>query len=210
MSVVGTVRVACPGCGAEQEVRLVQSINARKDRAEKQQLLDGELNIVTCACGRRTQLAGELLYADPDADYLARVCTEDTEEAFDRATALFRASGATGRQRLVPSLNALIEKVKLLDAGLDDWAIEMTKVLLLASEGDLARVLLFDRLDRDAGVIHWILFDEDHEAPRTVKSELEQYERLAAHAASKPSADELQIDRAWAVGAVQQLIAAEN
>jgi hypothetical protein len=107
----------------------------------------------------------------------------------------------------VPSLNALVEKVKILDAGLDDWALEMTKVLLLATTGDLDRVLLFERVDRAAKLIHWVIFDG---APHAVASPLDAYDRLAARTNAKPAITELRIDRAWAVAAVQAMIASAN
>ncbi len=208
MSVVGIVQVACQGCGRAQDVTLVQSINTRTDPDARQRLLTGELNVLSCACGRVTQLAANVLFHDPDADYYARVCPGSDRELADAAS-LFRASGATGRQRLVPSLNALVEKVKLLEAGLEDWVIELTKVLLLATIGDLDRVLLFDRVDRAAGVLHWVLFDATGSDPRALVSPLAAYDRLVA-TARPPATTELQIDRAWAVVAAQVLIAAAN
>lgn len=208
MSVVGTVSVRCPACGAEQEVRLVQSINTRDDPEAKRQLLAGELDVLACACGKRTPLAADVLYSDPERDVLLRVCPGDAE-ARAEAAELFRAAGATGTQRVVPTLNALIEKIKVIDAGLEDWAIEMTKVLLLASEGDFARTLWFERLDPDAGVLHWIVI-EPGGAARPVASKLEAYARIAARAASRPGPDERQIDRAWALAAVQTMVEAAN
>ena len=207
MGVVGVVHVECPGCGRAQDVRLVQSINTRTDADAKQRLLAGELNVLACACGRITQLATNMLFHDPDVDYYARVVPDEAELA--QAASLFRASGATGRQRLVPTPNALVEKVKILDAGLEDWALELLKVILLATVGDLERVFLFDRVDRDAGIIHWVLFDEGARAARTLESPIAGYDRLIA-TAKPPRADELEIDRAWAVSAAQALIAGAN
>jgi hypothetical protein len=209
MSVVGTVRVTCPGCGLAQDFRLVQSINTRTDAEAKRKLIAGELNVARCACGKVTQLDANVLFHDPDAEYYCRLCPGD-ERDLAEAEALFLASGATGRLRLVRSLNALIEKVKLLDAGLDDWAIEITKVLLLATVGDLERVLLFDWLDRDGELVHWLLFDPDGGAPRTLASPLSGYARIAARAASRPSPRELRIDRAWAIAAAEAMITAAN
>jgi hypothetical protein len=206
MGIVGKVRVRCPACGVEQDGELVQSINTRSDAAVKRRLLAGELNVLACACGKRTQLAANVLFHDPDADYYCQVVPGD-EAAMAEAAAAFRAAGAAGTQRLVPSLNALIEKVKILDAGLEDWAIEMTKVLLLATTGDLDRVLLFERVDRDAGVIHWVMFDGP---PRPVASPLDAYDRLVARTHGKPPASELRIDRAWAALAVQAMITNAN
>lgn len=205
MSIVGTARVTCPGCGLAQECRLVQSINTRTQPADKQRLLDGELNVLACACGRRSQLAASVVFHDPDADYFCTVAPGG-EPAMAKAAAAVRASGARGTQRLVPSLNALVEKVKLLDAGLEDWAIEMAKVLLIAAgpAPDLDRVLLFEALDGD--VIRWVLFDPETGA-RGVASPRAAYDRLVGRTHARPAAGELQIDRAWAVEAVRAMIA---
>jgi hypothetical protein len=209
MSLVGTVRVKCPACGVERETKLVSSINTRSSPELKQQLLRGELNRHHCACGKRVQLASNVLYHDPDADYYCQVCPGDAR-ALETAVAGFRGSGATGTQRIVPSLNALIEKVKLLDAGLDDWAIELFKVVLLASRGgsELDRVLLFEA--RGGDLLHWVLFDEAG-APQTLGSPLAAYEDLRRERASaRPKAADLQIDRAWAVEALRTMFVGSN
>jgi hypothetical protein len=120
------------------------------------------------------------------------------------AAAAFAASGVIGRRRLVPTMNALVEKVKILDAGLDDRAIEMAKILLLATVGDLDRVLLFDA--READLIHWWMFDEDGK-PEAVSSPVAQVEKLA----ERPMPDdELRVDRAWALEAVKAMVVNAN
>jgi hypothetical protein len=208
--IVGTARVTCPACGVEQDAELVQSINTQKDPGYKTTLLAGELNVLACACGKRTQLAAEVLFHDPIADYFCRV-VPGGDDAMAHAAELFRASGAIGIQRLVPTLNALVEKVKLLDAGLEDWAIEMTKVLLLASLGnEIDRVLLFHAADPQASVIQWVLFDEEGRAPELMSSSLAAYEKLVVRTNARPGARELRIDRAWAVEAVRQMISNAN
>jgi hypothetical protein len=209
MSLVGTVRVKCPACGVERETKLVSSINTRSSPELKQQLLRGELNRHDCACGKRVPLASNVLYHDPDRSYYCQVCPGDAR-AIEAAAAGFRRSGATGPQRIVPSLNALIEKVKLLEAGLDDWAIELLKVVLLASCGvsDLDRELLFEARDRD--LLHWILFDELG-APQAFGSPLAAYEELRRERANaRPTAADLQIDRAWAVGVLRSTFGGSN
>ena len=208
MPVTGVAHVECPACGRAKDVTLVQSLNTRTDADSKQKLLAGELNLLACACGRSTPLLTTILFVDPDADYYVRVCPGGDAEVAE-AVSLFRASGATGRMRVVPSPNALREKVKILDAGLDDWAIELLKVLLLATLGDLDRVMLFDRVDREAGVLHWVLFDETNTAPHSHQSPLPAYTRIA-NTAKPPPAGEMQIDRAWAVAAAQAMISGGN
>jgi hypothetical protein len=207
MIVRGTASVKCPACGAQRDCELVQSINTRAHPDVKDKLIAGELNVLACACGKRTQLAANVLLHDPDADFYCQVVPSD-ERAVEQAAAAFAASGAGGTQRIVPTQNALIEKVKIVDARLLDWAVEMNKVLLLASIGDLERVLLFDA--READLLHWILFDEDGRAPERVSSPFASYARLADREHSQPKPGELRIDRAWAVRAVQTMITAAN
>lgn len=207
MAITGVVSVRCPACDREQECKLVQSINTQTEPSAKQKLLAGELNMLDCPCGRRTQLASAVLFHDPGAGYWCQVCPGG-EPAMAEGEAAFRASGASGTQRLVPSLNALVEKVKLLDAGLDDWAIEMNKVLLLATreDRDLDRVLLFDGLDGQK--IRWVMFEPA--GARSMASSLDAYTRLATRPGCAPSERELRIDRAWAIGAVRDMIARAN
>jgi hypothetical protein len=209
MVIRGKTTVTCPACSTRAEVELVQSINTHENPKDKERLLAGEINVLECArCHKRTQLAANMLYRDVDADFYCQVVPGADDTAMTAAAATFGASGASGTHRLVPTQNALVEKVRILDAGLVDWAIEMTKVLLLASLGELDRVLLFDA--RDGDLLHWILFDEDGRAPQRVSSPLASYEKLAAREQGQPKPTELRVDRAWAVDAVQTMIAAAN
>ena len=209
--ITGTTRVTCPTCGLPHDCKLVQSINTETNPSAKAQLLEGELNVLACDCGRRTHLAANVLFHDPVADYFCQVCPGG-DAAMDQAAEAFRGSGAAGIQRIVPSLNALVEKVKLIDAGLDDWAIEMAKVLLLAStpEQDLDRVLLFDRVDRENGVLHWMLFDSTGSTAQSVASPLGAYAKLVSRAHGKPGIHEHRIDRAWGLDAVRTMITGAN
>jgi hypothetical protein len=201
MTISGTVAVNCPGCGRAHEATLVQSLNTRLNPELKARLLAGELNLLACDCGKRTLLSATLLYHDPDRDYFCQVCPGG-EDAMKRGELAFDAIGAVGTRRLVPSQNALVEKVKILDAGMDDRVVEMLKVLMLASTGrDQNSVLLFDRRDGDAVV--WVLLDQN----QMMRSPYPAYEKLAA--TLKP-AEDLRIDRVWATEAVRTLIATGN
>ena len=222
MVIRGSARVTCPACGAKHDGELVQSINTQTNPRDKERLLAGELNVLVCGCGKRTQLGANVLFHDPDAQYYCQV-VPGGERAMDEAAAAFVASGVSGTLRLVPSLNALVEKVKLLDAGLADWAIEMTKVLLLASitpvgagppgsmiGGELDRVLLFESIDRDAQTLRWVIFDEEGRTPERVSSPLAAYEKLAARTYGKPPDTEFRVDRAWAIEAVRKMVSETN
>lgn len=201
MKITGTAHVTCPACGREHDVSLVQSVNTQEDPEAKQKLLAGEFDVLDCECGKRTQLVAELLYVDPIANLYLQVAP--TDEAMAKGEQAFATAGATGTQRLVPSLNALVEKIKIADAGLEDWVVEMVKVLLLASrsEPDLNAILLFDHVD--GNVVHWILLGE---GARAMQSPLTAYEKLASRTQARPKPNELRVDRVWAIAAVQKMM----
>lgn len=202
MSISGTVQVRCPGCGASHDAALVQSINARDEKALCDVLLAGELNVLPCACGKRTMLEATLLYHDPDRAFFCQACPGGESAMADGARAFATIAAATATRRLVPSQNALLEKVLISRADLDDSIIEVLKVLLLAARGDdLDRVLLFSKVDREAGLIGWTYPDQQ----RVVASPFAGYEKLTATRPPAPTADELRIDRAWALEAARKL-----
>jgi hypothetical protein len=202
VKITGTASVTCPACGHQRDVSLVQSINTRDNPEAKEKLLAGDFNVLACDCGRRTQLVSELLYYDPVAELTIYVSPES-----GKGEQVFESVGTHGTQRLVPSPNALVEKIKIADAGLEDWVVEMVKVLLLASlpEPDLDRVLLFDHVEDDR--IHWVMFGTE---ARAMQSPMAAYERLAARTQARPKPTERRIDRVWAVAAVQAMMKGGN
>lgn len=186
----GKVVVRCPSCAAEHEAVLVQSINCHTDLDAKARLLAGTLNVLACHCGKRTPLAATILYTDPDHDFYCQVVPDPA--GLSRAVAAFRGSGATGTQRIVRSQNELIEKIKILDAGLADWAIEMIKVGVPARSG-AAEAMFFDRAD-DAE-LHFVVVER---VVRGLAVPRATYDELALRA--PPT--ELVIDRTWALSSL--------
>ncbi|MFT3696749.1 MAG: CpXC domain-containing protein [Kofleriaceae bacterium] len=173
----GTVETKCPACGTEAVVSLVQSIDARTDPEAKQALLAGTLNVLACAsCGKATPLQVTVVYTDG-------TWTVQATQDLAKARAAFEASGVKGR--IVKSMNELVEKVKLHDAGLADWAIELLKVQISSSS------LWFDRLDRDR--LHWIIVER---VMRGISSPKSEYDAIVD---SREAPDAFVIDRAWAL-----------
>ena len=208
MSVITKVTVTCPDCKAEHQLELARSLNTREQPELKAKLLAGTLNLLQCgACGRRAPLEGDFLFHDPDRQYFCQV-VPGGELKMEKAARDFTHSGATGTLRLVPSMNALVEKVTLNDAGLDDWVVELAKVLLLSSlpEHDLNQVLLFDAVDREAKLVRWVLPGAPRGTPPVLHSALDKLVESTGHWSSlSPGKGELRIDRLWAVTALSKV-----
>lgn len=126
----------CPHCGYDNHVETYESINSH-DRQLREKLVSGALWTWRCAkCMRDTELLYPVLYHDMRSwcliYYLDRQMTDDPRviekmvPAADQLTAL-RRFNLNYRFRLCRSLEDLIEKVRILDAGLDDRAVEYVK-----------------------------------------------------------------------------------
>ncbi len=207
MGLVVATEVTCPACGQSNSVQLVRSLNSQTDAGLKAKLLEGELNILACECGKRTPLAADLVFHDPVSGFFCQVCVGDESAVARGKKAFVEAGVATGR-RIVRSQNTLIEKVKLLDAGLEDWVVEMTKVLLLASLPTplIEEVVLFDGVDREKALLSWVLFIPGEGTPRFLTSPLAAYERgLKLWQALAPG-EEYEVDRAWALSALRRVM----
>ena len=208
MALMAQTTVTCPECNREHIFELVQSVESTRDREHKRRLLDGTLNLFECPCGKKAQLMGRLVYSDSAKNFFCQVCPSGAEE-IERARSAFQTAGVAGTHRIVPSIKAVVEKVKMVDAGLDDWAVELTKALLLSSLGDDAinRVLLFDALDETKGQFSWVLFDNENRHPSHVHSPLGPYTRAKETWKPFEPRGEPLIDRRWAVETLQNVVA---
>ena len=144
----------CSGCGASHSVNVYPLINVSVNPDLKTKVMDGSLFVWECPdCGRMNLARYTTLYHDPDQKLLILLSdgNPDNEQALVKA---FSEAGETDgyTARLVNETGALIEKVKLFEAGLDDRVIEMCKYVTCMEMGkELA--LKFFRLDGADGDI---------------------------------------------------------
>lgn len=134
----------CPRCGAAFEVEAVAAINTERDPELKERLLSGELFLRECPhCGARTLAKFPLLYHDPSERLMIWLSdgSADTEARMQAAVTGNDFEGYTGR--IVDTPGALIEKVKIFDAGLDDICLEMAKFVTRQELGKDADLLFF-------------------------------------------------------------------
>lgn len=120
----------CAKCGLESEVHPHQVINVGAEPELKAKVLSGELFLWTCpGCGFTNLLSHPTVYHDPAQKILVWLAEDDF--AARKAEAVFDASEELHGycSRIVGSVGELIEKVKILDAGLDDCAVEMCKYI---------------------------------------------------------------------------------
>lgn len=186
MSTFHTVELTCAACSGAFEGALLDSLNAERHPAGRQQLLDRTLHALTCPhCGARNLIDKPLLYTDlgqglfiqclPETGRLRFEVDEQTivevhRRVFDaEGTPPFvRGLGGSAQPRLVYGYEELREKVVIAAAGLDDRLVELLKLQVLMMWPELlaasARVLLLDTVSEEIGLEFVVLYAADAEA----------------------------------------------
>jgi len=180
-----TQTIACPSCGRQQSFVLWQSINVTLDPGLKEKLKSGELTTFQCNhCERRAEVVFSLLYHDMDKRWMFWLVPEGKLPP-GLSSGLPKEHLPGYLLRLVRSRNELVEKLNVLDAGMDDRVVAAIKLLLRArlerDHGIENPVLLFDeRVARPGGQseLHFAWVGEAKAQGIAVSTEL--YETLAA------------------------------
>ena len=158
MSTFVGIDVECPVCGTVTRREVATSINASRSPEWRDVILGGDFQRFTCpTCGDRAAPILPFPYIDfdrkqyigvfPASDEAAWwVHEREPSEAFERnlgrfAPAVAQPIGADMHVRTVFGLDALREKILVLDAGLDDAVLEALKLRLLVAREDLSSAL---------------------------------------------------------------------
>ena len=166
--------IQCPKCREEQQVLLYDAINVQTEPALREALMKNQLNAVVCrGCAFSFRVDKPLLYHDPARGILVYwvPAPPGGEAAGERqfaelllALAGQQAPGApTPEVHLVFSRVELVERIFLLEAGLDERLIEYVKHLIYLnnrSQLDPAqKQLLFDAQDSTAENLCFVVQD---------------------------------------------------
>ena len=153
------VPVVCSHCGASHQIQTYPSINTAQEPDLKARVLDGSLFVWECPyCGVRNLVKYETLYHDPEAKLMVWLLPEGKVPPKAVEEAVKELEGYTLRR--VGEVGDLVEKVKIHQAGLDDWTMELCKwvtrqELSAKNPGMAAAQLRFHRLE---GADHSLVF----------------------------------------------------
>ncbi len=150
MTAVADRQVACRKCGAAGSFQVYSSINPAGDASLREKLFSGDVFTFRCkACGTSELLFYPMLYHDPSTQLMCWLMPLDATGKPDLVplAAMYSEGYA---MRAVGDLNALIEKIVIVEAGLDDVVIEMVKLVSLAAAPEGARTF-FESREVDQG-----------------------------------------------------------
>lgn len=202
-------RITCPRCRQEQSVELYESINIKTDPALRDQLMANQVNSVTCRnCEFNFRVDKTLVYNDPDRHlliYWIPVADRDSEAGEEQFADLLRQLNAAlpddmraPAVHLVFNRTELVERIFLLEAGLNERLIEYIKYTIYTRNTRLdpaRKNLLFNTQDSTPEHLCFVVQDV---ATRKLEAVL-QYDRKAyqalheTFAAEDKSADLLEL-----------------
>lgn len=174
MSVTETYPIRCPQCAHEQDVTLYESVNVTESPELREQLMANRLNAVACEkCGLSFRVDKKLLYHDAGRGVIiywfpegAGSSTEQQEaflESLKTLADLLPGGMAAPTVHLVYRRTELIERIYLLEAGLNERVIEYVKAMIYARNMDRVnpteKALLFNAEDSTAEWLYFVTQD---------------------------------------------------
>lgn len=176
MSLEREETLKCPKCKTENKFRIYDSINVTLDPELKKKVLDGFLFKMKCAeCGTETVINYDTLYHDMSAEHplLIQCCQQrDGWEAINEQNENVRKMMADMNlsnefpHRVVIGYNALREAIRIFDAGYDDRAMFILKMVfaaMLKRDHQECRGLLFCGRDENGSPVFSVLDDGHRE-----------------------------------------------
>ena len=148
MSMIREEQIECPECHTQFPFIVHDSINVGIDPEDKEKVLDMSIFQYHCPhCGKKDIVCYPLLYHDPVNGVWVQVFWR--EEDFGRPVGkeeqeLIKIMGQDHyRRREVFGYWELIEKIRVFDAGLDDFAIALMKTMNKLQQPEIQ--LIFDK-----------------------------------------------------------------
>lgn len=201
--------ITCPRCHTPQLFTFWESVNAQESPKLKEKLKNGELFDFTCpACGGLSRIGYPLLYHDQARKAMVFLADDrEREQAYGMLDALLtlpESAAAMGGYtiRAVTQPMDLSEKILLLDQGLDDRVVELSKLMIHVGylrehpQASIRHMLLVE-----ADGLRYLTFVQGEDMPLSTPFSQAAYDAVRAqHSAFFPRAakENLFVDLGWA------------
>jgi len=165
MSESRIVEVSCPDCKAAGQFTVWQLINVNEDQRLREMVLNDGAFFYTCPhCGAKSLIPHEAIYLDSTHHFVIFLIYNPAST--DKIQQFPLADIASYTLRIVDSPEALKEKIRILELGLNDVAMERLKFMYryVALPEELASSQLYfhdityeDEPLRNKGQLHFIV-----------------------------------------------------
>lgn len=129
MSTRSSTSITCPQCDHRQDFEIWPSLNVDLDPEQKDRLLSGELMRSICGeCGVGAEVNYAILYHDMTRQLMVNFTGGDEKD--ELSNPLSERMLTDYQLRIVATRNALVEKVWISTASLDDRVMELFKLTM--------------------------------------------------------------------------------
>ena len=174
--------IVCPMCGELGKAEIYTSVNTTVNKALRSKVLDGELFSWQCpSCNYRARLNYPILYNDMKNRFMVylipkidrfQLCDKELEEKYSNLRNITK--------RIVADFNSFKEKIFILESGLDDMAVELTKLAISQTVsnklgGAEIREGYLSMYDRESNTMGFTYFTGEDKKPYVQTARLEIY-----------------------------------
>lgn len=202
--------IVCPKCNETTPADLYISINATNEPKLREAALNEQLFRWQCrSCGHTARLTYPVLYNDMKRRFMVYLIPQvDRFQLNDVELEAQFANVEDVTKRLAPDFNTFKEKVFLFESGLDDMAVELTKLAIsdiVAEKLGLKTVEegYLSMYNRETNTMGFTFFAGENKTPYVQSARLEVYGKSMGIVNELALKDKkldgfLKIDREWA------------
>lgn len=124
--------IVCPMCGELSKAEIYTSVNPSIKKSMRERVLDGSLFDWTCPnCSHKARLTYPILYNDMKNRFMIYLIPKiDRFQLCDKELEAKYSNLRNISKRIVPNFNTFKEKIFIFESGLDDMAVELTKLAI--------------------------------------------------------------------------------
>lgn len=163
-----TLTIECPKCGKQGKKKTQSRIKLSKNPKAREQILDGSLFKWECPeCKESFFMQAPFLYNDDENRFMVYFIPGFKERSYKIPTVIKTLNDYdtdSSVLRIAPSFVELVEKIRILEAGLDDRVVESVKLLYsnmhAQDKGEKVFSMVFESCEEN-GDMHFGVYLED-------------------------------------------------
>ncbi len=195
------IRVTCPACLEEGNFRTFPFVDANLDPDIKESIYNRDIFRFCCKeCGEEILVSYECTYLDKDNNFMVALIPEKSDLGIEM-------TGYTSR--VVRSINEFVEKIALMEDGIDDRVVELYKIMLEDQfeeerQGSEILGIYYSGQNPDDKSLVFFIITANAENVRAILS-FDTYQTISKQFENYPEMDEnsSEINRLWAIKTLQ-------
>lgn len=205
-----TKAIVCPMCGELSKADIYTSVNPTLDKNIREAVLDGKLFAWRCpSCAYNARLNYPVLYNDMKNRFMVYLIPKvDRFQIYDKELEEKYGNLRNIDKRIASTFNSFKEKVFIFESGLDDMAVELTKLAIseIVSQkldGEQVTEGYLSMYDRESNSMGFTYFVGENRSPYVQTARLEIYTKSKGITEEFAAKDKkmkgfIKIDREWA------------